>query len=108
MKRFCGLVACEIKICNMKNNMFITKFDEREFIIVCRKSDYESGNIGDGVFLVYRNEWEDTDDFSMKKFKLLLTSVERGVVKLYLTQDNEAVVFQSLHYSRRSEYMPVE
>ena len=83
-------------------------FDEREFILVCRKSDYESGNIGDGVFLVYRNEWEDADDFSLKKFKLLLTSVERGVVKLYLTQDNETVVFQSLPYSRRSEYIPVE
>ena len=31
-------------------------FDEQEFMAVCRKSDYENGNIGDGIFLVYKNE----------------------------------------------------
>lgn len=51
-------------------------FDEREFVLVCRKSDYENNNIGDGVFLVFREEWEDTDDNSIKTFDLLLTSVE--------------------------------
>ena len=37
---------------------YIPMFDEREFVLVCRKSDYENNNIGDGVFLVFREEWE--------------------------------------------------
>ena len=41
-------------------------FDEREFVLVCRKSDYENNNIGDGVFLVLRKEWEDTDNNPIK------------------------------------------
>ena len=45
-------------------------FDEREFVLVCRKSDYENNNIGDGVFLVLRKEWEDTDNNPIKTFDL--------------------------------------
>ena len=51
-------------------------FDEREFVLVCRKSDYEKKNVGDGVFLVLREEWEDKDDDPTKTFDLLLTSVK--------------------------------
>ena len=58
-------------------------FDEREFVLVCRKSDYENNNIGAGVFLVFREEWEDTDDNSIKTFDLLLTSVENETVKFF-------------------------
>lgn len=50
-----------------KNLRFTPMFDERDFVLVCRKSDYENGNIGDGVFLVGRKEWEDTDDYSIKE-----------------------------------------
>lgn len=58
-------------------------FDEQEFVLVCRINDYENGIIGDGLFLVSREEWEDTDDYSIKTFDLLLTAVENNVVKLY-------------------------
>ena len=47
-------------------------FDEREFVLVCRKSDYENNNIGDGVFLVLRKEWEDTDNNPIKTLTSLL------------------------------------
>ena len=42
-------------------------FDEQEFVLVCRRNDYENehGIIGDGLFLVSREEWEDTDDYSI-------------------------------------------
>lgn len=49
-------------------------FDKQEFVLVCRKRDYEN-NIGDGVFLVPREEWEDANDDAIKTFDLLLTSV---------------------------------
>jgi len=42
-------------------------FDEQEFVLVCRRNDYENGIIGDGLFLVSREEWEDTDDYSVKE-----------------------------------------
>ena len=74
---------------------------------VCSKSDYENNNIGDGVFLVLREEWEDADDDSIKTFDLLLTSVENGTVKLFLAPNNAVVIIQALPYSRKIDYMEV-
>lgn len=82
-------------------------FDEREFVLVCRKSDYENNNIGDGVFLVLRNEWEDTDDYSIKTFDLLLTSVENSIVRLYPAPNNAVVIVQTLPYSKKIDYMEI-
>ena len=82
-------------------------FDEQEFMAVCRKSDYENGNIGDGIFLVYKNEWEDAACDSIKTFDLLLTSVENGVVKLFPAPNNAVVIVRSLPYSRKIDYMKV-
>lgn len=82
-------------------------FDEQKFVLVCRKSDYENNNIGDGVFLVLREEWEDTDDDFIKTFDLLLTSVENGTVKLFPAPNNAIVIVQELPYSRKSDYMEV-
>ena len=55
----------------MKKNKYIPMFDEQEFVLVCRRNDYENGIIGDGLFLVSREEWEDTDDYSIKTIDLL-------------------------------------
>ena len=89
----------------MKKNKYIPMFDEQEFVLVCRKNDYENGIIGDGLFLVSREEWEDTDDYSIKTFDLLLTSVENNVVKLFPAPNN---VLQTLPYSRKVDYIEVD
>ena len=87
-------------------------FDEQEFVLVCRRNDYENehGIIGDGLFLVSRGreEWEDTDDYSIKTFDLLLTAVENNVVKLYPAPNNAVVIFQTLPYSRKVDYIEVD
>ncbi|MBO7231230.1 MAG: hypothetical protein J6V20_07485 [Bacteroidaceae bacterium] len=80
-------------------------FNEQEFVAVCRKTDYENNNIGDGIFLVYKKEWEDTDDYSIKTFDLLLTSVKNNTIKLYPAPNNAVVIVQSLPYSRKEDYM---
>jgi len=92
---------------DMKRIHYVRMFDERKFVLVCRKSDYENNNIGDGVFLVLREEWEDTDDDSIKTFDLLLTLVENGTVKLFPAPNNAMVIVQELPYSRKNDYMEV-
>lgn len=87
-------------------NRYIPMFDEYEFVLVCRKSDYESNSIDD-VFLVLREEWEDIDDDTIKTFDLLLTSVENGTVKLFPAPNNAVVIVQELPYSRKIDYMEV-
>ena len=82
-------------------------FNEQEFVAVCRKSDYENDNIGDGIFLVCKNEWEDTDDYSIKTFDLLLTSIEGNSIKLYPAPNNAVIIVQQLPHSRKSEYMEI-
>ncbi|OKZ15865.1 MAG: hypothetical protein BHV77_16250 [Bacteroides sp. 43_108] len=83
-------------------------FDEQELVLVCRRSDYENGKIGDGLFLVSREEWEDTDDYSIETFDLLITAVENNVVKLYPALNNAVVIFQTLPYSRKVDYIEVD
>ena len=86
---------------------FKPMFDEQEFVAVCRKTDYENDNIGDGIFLVCKNEWEETDDYSIKTFDLLLTSIEGNTIKLYPAPNNAVIIVQQLPYSRKSEYMEI-
>ena len=88
-------------------NKYRPMFDEREFVLVCHKSDYVKNNISDGVFLVLRKEWEDTDYDPIKTFDLLLTSVENGAVKLFPAPNNAVVIVRSLPYSRKIDYMEV-
>lgn len=83
-------------------------FDEQELVLVCRRSDYENGKIGDGLFLVSREKWEDTDDYSIETFDLLITAVENNVVKLYPALNNAVVIFQTLPYSRKVDYIEVD
>ena len=76
-------------------------FDEQEFVAVCRKSDYEKSNIGDDIFLVYRNEWEGREE----EIDLLLTKIENNTIKLYPAPNNGVVIVKSIPYSRKSEYI---
>ena len=62
-------------------------FDEQEFVLVCRRKDYE-------------NEHGIID--------LLLTAVENNVVKLYPAPNNAVVIFQTLPYSRKVDYIEVD
>lgn len=89
----------------MINVKYIPMFDEQAFVLVCRRNDYENGTIGDGLFLVSREEWEDTDDYSIKTFDLLLTAVENNVVKLFPAPNN---VLQTLPYSRKVDYIEID
>lgn len=89
----------------MINVKYIPMFDEQAFVLVCRRNDYENGTIGDSLFLVSREEWEDTDDYSIKTFDLLLTAVENNVVKLFPAPNN---VLQTLPYSRKVDYIEVD
>lgn len=82
-------------------------FDEQEFVAVCRKNDYESGNLKDGIFLVFRKEWENTHEFSTDTFDLLLASVKNNIIKLPQFPDNAVVIIKTLPYSRKSEFMEV-
>ena len=88
-------------------NKYTFMFNEQEFVAVCRKTDYENNNIVDGIFLVYKKEWEDTDDYSIKTFDLLLTSIDGNTIKLYPASNNAVIIVQQLPYSRKSEYMEI-
>lgn len=80
-------------------------FNEQEFVAVCRKTDYENNNIGEDIFLVYRNEWEDIDEHSTEEFDLLLTKIENNTIKLYPAPNNAVIIEKSIPYSRKSEYI---
>ena len=76
-------------------------FNEQEFVAVCRKTDYENNNIGDDIFLVYRNEWEGREE----EIDLLLTKMENNTIKLYPAPNNGVIIVKSIPYSRKSEYI---
>lgn len=80
---------------------FKRMFNEQEFVAVCRKTDYENNNIGDDIFLVYRNEWEGREE----EIDLLLTKIENNTIKLYPAPNNGVVIVKSIPYSRKSEYI---
>lgn len=81
--------------------LYMCMFNELEFVAVCRKTDYENNNIGDDIFLVYRNEWEGREE----EIDLLLTKIENDTIKLYPAPNNGVVIVKSIPYSRKSEYI---
>jgi hypothetical protein len=85
--------------------LYMCIFNEQEFVAVCRKTDYENNNIGDDIFLVYRNEWEDIDEHSTEEIDLLLTKIENNTIKLYPAPNNAVIIEKSIPYSRKSEYI---
>lgn len=82
-------------------------FDKEEFVAVCKKHDYENGDIRDGIFLVFKKEWNNTDDDPMETFDLLLASVVNNIVKLYPMPNNAVVIVEEVPYSKKSDYIEI-
>ena len=51
-------------------------------VLVVRKSDYQNNNIGDGYFLVPKDEWLCEDD-GLKSFHLFLSKLDGNRVSLF-------------------------
>ncbi len=72
-------------------------------VAVCRKSDYENDAIGDGIFLVKKEEWKADEDI-MKYFDLFLTNVKKKEFRLLPTRDQSLPFFRRLPLEKRSDY----
>ena len=81
-------------------------YDTNEDVLVARKSDYQNNNIGDGYFLVPKEEWLCEDD-GIKRFHLFLTNVDGNSVSLFLTSQGNPVILSELPLSRRSDYVEI-
>ena len=80
--------------------------DTNEDVLVARKSDYQNNNIGDGYFLVPKDEWFCEDD-GLNCFHLFLTKIDGNRISLFLTSEGTPVVFSELPLSRRSDYVEI-
>ena len=84
----------------------IRMYDTNEDVLVARKSDYQNNTIGDGYFLVPKDEWFCKDD-GIKRFHLFLTNVDGNRIFLFLTSEGNPVIFRELPLSRRSDYVVI-
>lgn len=84
----------------------IRKYDTNEDVLVARKSDYQNNNIGDGYFIVPKEEWLCEDD-GLNSFHLFLTNVDRNIISLFWTSEGNPVIFSELPLSRRSDYVEI-
>ena len=75
-------------------------------VLVVRKSDYQNDNIGDGYFVVPKDEWLCEDD-GLKSFHLFLTKFYGNKVSSFLTSEGNPVIFRELPLSRRSDYIEI-
>ena len=89
-----------------KTMELIRMYDTNEDVLVARKSDYQNNNIGDGYFIVPKDEWTCEDD-GIKRFHLFLTNVEGNRISLFLTTEGNPVIFSELPLSRRSDYVEI-
>lgn len=81
-------------------------YDTDEDVLVARKSDSQNNNIGDGYFIVPKDEWLCKDD-GIKRFHLFLTKVVGNRVTLFLTSEGNPVIFRELPLSRRNDYVEI-
>lgn len=104
-------------------NQLVFKFDEQEFVLICRKIDYFADSLStDKLFLAFRDEWEngcdwgDSDDceaweehYQYKTFDLLLVGVEKNVIMLPNLIDcpDGVVIIERLPFSQKSDFMEV-
>lgn len=87
-------------------NKIILEYNERKFVLVCRKSDFEANNIGNGYFLVPEDEWLMPDD-SISLFCLHITEFKDNQICAFFDANNKMVVNQALPLSRRSDYTEI-
>ena len=64
----------------------IRMYDTNEDVLVARKSDYQNNNIGDGYFIVPKDEWFCEDD-GLNCFHLFLTKIDENRISLFLTSE---------------------
>ena len=57
-------------------------YDKNEDVLVARKSDYQDNNIGDGYFLVPKEEWLCEDD-GLNCFHLFLTKIDGNRISFF-------------------------
>ena len=81
-------------------------YDTNEDVLVARKSDYQNNNIGDGYFLVPKDEWFCEDD-GLNCFHLFLTKIDGNRISLFLTDKGNPVIFSELPLSRRKDYVAI-
>ena len=81
-------------------------YDTNKDVLVVRKSDYQNNNIGDGYFIVPKDEWTCEDD-GIKRFHLFLTNVDRNIISLFWTSEGNPVILSELPLSRRSDYVEI-
>lgn len=84
----------------------IRMYDTNEDVLVARKYDYQNNNIGDGYFLVPKDEWFCEDD-GLNCFHLFLTKMDGNRITLFLTSEGNPVIFSELPLSRRSDYIEI-
>lgn len=85
-------------------NNIVKMYDERLYVLVCRKSDsnYDLNKIA--FFLVRRKEWEYEGKIS-KHFNLIHTEFKNNTIKLYREQE---IVFSTLTYDQKQIYQEYE
>ena len=81
-------------------------YDTNKDVLVVRKSDYQNNNIGNGYFIVPKDEWTCEDD-GIKRFNLFLTNVGGNRISFFLTTEGDPVIFSELPLSRRSDYVEI-
>ena len=84
----------------------IKLYNTNVYVLVVRKSDYQNNNIGDGYFIVPKEEWLCEDD-GLKSFHLFLTKFDGNRVSLFLTSKRHPVIFRELPLLRRSDYIEI-
>lgn len=84
----------------------IRLYDTNEDVLVVRKSDYQNNNIGDGYFIVPKEEWLCEDD-GLNCFHLFLTKIDGNRISLFLTSGGNPVIFRELPLYRRNDYIEV-
>lgn len=104
-------------------NQLVFKFDEQEFVLICRKKDYSSDSLSPNmIFLAFRDEWEngcdwgEADDceaweehYQYKTFDLLLARVKENVITLpnLVGCPDGVVIIERLPFSQKSDFMEV-
>ena len=84
----------------------IRMYDTNKDVLVARKYDYQNNNIGDGYFIVPKEEWLCEDD-GLNCFHLFLTNVDGNRISLFLTVEGNPVIFSELPLSRRIDYIEI-
>ena len=84
----------------------IRMYDTNEDVLAVRKSDYQNNNIGDGYFLVPKEEWT-CEDVELNDFNLFLSEVDGNRISLFLTSEGNPVIFRELPLSQRSDYIEI-